>query len=148
MKWILLSFLIFLIQGTAHAYTDQIQAEPEIIYEVARGLLSSHGFREENAEELKLETKWIKDIVKRRTSLPFVDVTLKKRIERRRRILVTLNPQEKFVEVQILGVYQFRTPTDRQQAPWKNLNTNAQEYHDERDLFFRILSGLAKKKRP
>jgi len=71
MKRIDLKLFIFLVlffvggQGPAQAYTDQLQADPQTIFEVTRELLSSHGFREEDPEALSLETKWIVEIGKR-----------------------------------------------------------------------------------
>jgi len=148
MKKVLFLFIVLFISFTfrGYAYTDDIQAESEELWQAVSDTFEIYGIHSQKPNKKVLTSHWIYDEVTRSRGL-FKGI-FRQNYDRRYRIKVTLiRADVKMISVEVRGAFQERSTGTGPSIPWKLIKPNSEDYQVEREFFIKILNQLAHNKR-
>lgn len=143
---ILLLFILTVHPVSLQAYAEEIMIPAEQVWESAKEVLKTPGFRKLDWDKKFMETKWTYDEVSR--SRGIMKKLTSAWYERRYRMKIQFTElMGGATAVKITGVFQERPRDAGVNVGWSTYKLQSQDYDMERDVFFKILYALEKKKR-
>src|SRR3989338_7550095 len=139
---ILLAAVLGLLPSLAFAYTDDVQAGIDEVWQAAGKVFSPAGIHKADENKKYLESRWMEDEVIRKNHL-FKDIT--SQVYRRHyRMKISLSEAGENVQIGVKGDFEEKPKQSPVTAPWRKLKPEMQDYDLERVFFMRILAQMAK----
>ena len=137
-----MAVVLVLPASSAFAYTDDVQAGIEDVWQAARKVLEPVGIKKMDEKKRKMESRWVEDEVVRRNEL-FKGVMSQVYL-RHYRIKISLTESGDNVQIEVKGNFEEKPKQSAAAAPWRKLKMQMQDYDIERAYFMRVLAQLAK----
>ena len=142
---LLLSILIILWAvfggaGPLFAYSDEISAPLEEVWQAVQETLAPYGIKKIKPHTNEIESRWIKDRVKRSRGL--LKNVASQLYERRYRLKIRLNQAGGLTSVAIRGTFEEKPYDSPPAVHWQSYKLESSDYDAERNFFMQILKTL------
>lgn len=126
------------------AYTDNILASKEEVWDAAVEVMAEKGIESKDFEKGKIKSKWVEDLVVRRNKL--AKSILKATYKRRSRYQVFIEEMGVETVLQVKGSYQFKPSNTDFRVLWKTLKPSYDDRLTEQEIFYDVLKAMGDKK--
>ncbi len=122
------------------AYSDEISAPLEEVWQGVQETLKPYGIKNMNRDQGEIQSRWIQDRVKRSRGL--LRKIASQIYARRYRLKVRLKPAAYLTTIEIRGTFEERPLDSPPAAQWRNYELQPVDYDVERDFFMQLLKTL------
>lgn len=137
-------FALLFKSPAIHAYTDNILASKEEVWEALLIAVDDKGIASRSFDSGKMKTKWTEDKVIREN--PYLNKFLKATYKRRSRYQIQVQEVGVETTLQIKGTYQFKPSRADFRVVWRTLKPTFEDRLTEQEIFFKVLKAMGEKK--